>query len=104
MLSGAEIDESLAQGLEREIDKKEMDDESLKLFCNNTPIKINHPARSVPGLKSAVNGCNIAWSGDICLEGTLDLVSHALRITIRIHLFLASSFLIIVPSYIAISN
>ncbi|KAL6004609.1 hypothetical protein ACLOJK_005164 [Asimina triloba] len=68
VLSGMEIDESLAHGLEREIDKEEMDDESLKLFYNNASININQPTRSVPGLKSAINGCSIAWSGDICLE------------------------------------
>ncbi|XP_058084944.1 ABC transporter B family member 28 isoform X2 [Magnolia sinica] len=70
VLSGAEIDESLAYGLERELHKKELDDDSLRLFYNNASAEMNQVlnVHSVSGLKSAINGCNVAWSGDICLE------------------------------------
>ncbi|KAJ4951581.1 hypothetical protein NE237_028413 [Protea cynaroides] len=70
VLSGAEIDESLASGLERELQKKEVGDDSLKLFCDNGFTQKNQALNMqyMKALKSSSSGCNIAWSGDICLE------------------------------------
>ncbi|KAK9143554.1 hypothetical protein Syun_012954 [Stephania yunnanensis] len=69
VLSGTEIDDSLAYGLERELSSRELHDENLKLFYNNGSSEsylIN--SHYMSALKSARNGCSQAWSGDIVLE------------------------------------
>lgn len=68
VLSGSEIDKSLAYGLDREIHEKDVgDNSSLGLLYKDAYAKTD----LVPimhSLRSAVNECNLAWSGDICLE------------------------------------
>ncbi|GKU89405.1 hypothetical protein SLEP1_g3543 [Rubroshorea leprosula] len=70
ILSGTEIDEALAYGLEREIQQKEVHEENIKLFISNGSIeKTEHlNARYMSALKSARNVGSLAWSGDVCLE------------------------------------
>ncbi|XP_077248610.1 non-intrinsic ABC protein 8 [Tasmannia lanceolata] len=70
VLSGTEIDESLAYGLEREIhNKEEYDDDVGSLYKDVSAMK-NHVLSmlSMSELKSPNTGCSLAWSGDICLE------------------------------------
>ncbi|KAK9103451.1 hypothetical protein Sjap_020705 [Stephania japonica] len=69
VLSGTEIDDSLAYGLERELGSRELHEENLKLFYNNVSSE-SHLINShyMSALKSARNGCSQAWSGDIVLE------------------------------------
>ncbi|XP_057952558.1 ABC transporter B family member 28 [Malania oleifera] len=70
VLSGVEIDEALAYGLEKQIQQKEVHDENLSLFFANNYDKKNQTinAHYMSALKSASNVYNLAWSGDICLE------------------------------------
>ncbi|XVF81688.1 hypothetical protein PTKIN_Ptkin15bG0175500 [Pterospermum kingtungense] len=70
ILSGAEIDEALAYGLEKEIRKKEVDDENIKLFISNGAFEKVQQLNShyLPALKSSSNLGRLTWSGDICLE------------------------------------
>ncbi|KAF9617186.1 hypothetical protein IFM89_035068 [Coptis chinensis] len=70
VLSGTDTDDSLAYGLERELNEKEVCNESLKLFYNEGFTEENFAPnkRFMSALKSASNGCSVAWSGDICLE------------------------------------
>ncbi|XP_043716194.1 ABC transporter B family member 28-like [Telopea speciosissima] len=70
VLSGTEIDESLAFGLERELQKKEVDDGSLRIFHGNGSAEKNQALNMqyMTALKSSSSGCSLAWSGDICLE------------------------------------
>lgn len=77
VLSGTEIDESLAYGLERELHKREGYSGNLELFYNDESTEKNVALNEhyMSALKSSSNGCGIAWNGDICLEGILDLVS-----------------------------
>ncbi|OMO85985.1 hypothetical protein CCACVL1_09880 [Corchorus capsularis] len=70
VISGAEIDEALAYGLEKEIQKKEVNDENIKLFISNGAFEQNKKlnSRYMSALKSASNVGRLAWSGDVCLE------------------------------------
>lgn len=70
VLSGSETDESLAYGIERDLQKKEVHDENLKLFYDESLVEENlAPTKNyMSALKSASIGCSVAWSGDICLE------------------------------------
>ncbi|XP_010255552.1 PREDICTED: ABC transporter B family member 28 [Nelumbo nucifera] len=70
VLSGTEIDESLAYGLERELNKNEVDDDNLRLFYANGSTENNQALNThyMTALKSINSGCALAWSGDICLE------------------------------------
>lgn len=68
VLLRAEVDESLAYGLEREIQQKGAPDENFGLFLVNN---IDKETRNIPymsALKSASDVSKLAWSGDICLE------------------------------------
>ncbi|CAK9135221.1 unnamed protein product [Ilex paraguariensis] len=71
VLSGAEIDEALACGLEKEIKEKEVHDKHLGMFFDNgsyrkrQSLKVGH----MWSLNSASNVHSLAESGDICLEG-----------------------------------
>ncbi|KAH7557569.1 hypothetical protein JRO89_XS11G0181900 [Xanthoceras sorbifolium] len=69
VLSGTEIDESLAYGLEREIQQK-VHDENLKLFLFDGLNGKNQYTNMhyMSALKSASNVCSVAWSADVCLE------------------------------------
>ncbi|XP_065870480.1 ABC transporter B family member 28 [Euphorbia lathyris] len=70
VLSGVEIDEALAYGLEREIQEKIKHDEISKLFFVNGYSGKNHHMDTpyMSALKSASNLSTYAWSGDVCLE------------------------------------
>ncbi|KAJ8633653.1 hypothetical protein MRB53_026989 [Persea americana] len=67
ILSGTEIDESLAYGLDREIQEIELDDDSLGLLYKDESSR-KSTGSSINSFRSTSNGCNLAWSGDICLE------------------------------------
>ncbi|OVA16156.1 ABC transporter [Macleaya cordata] len=70
VLSGTEIDESLAYGLERQLHKKEAYNDNLGLFYNDESTEKNEALNMhyMSALKSTSNGCGIASKGDICLE------------------------------------
>ncbi|CAI0547011.1 unnamed protein product [Linum tenue] len=69
ILSGVEVDETLAYGLEREIQGKEHTDEAIKLFSDNGHSgKSTRNVHYMSALKSANNLSNLVWSADICLE------------------------------------
>ncbi|OWM79503.1 hypothetical protein CDL15_Pgr022915 [Punica granatum] len=70
ILSGVEIDKALAYGLEREMHIKGIDDENKKLFLvNGFDDTTQHPnMHPRSALKSVSWVCDLAWSGDICLE------------------------------------
>lgn len=78
MFSGGQIDEALAYGLERDIQRKEVDDEKLGLFfVNGFDEKNIFPnIHYMSALRSASNVHSLAWSGDVCLEGTTNAVSR----------------------------
>ena len=78
MFSGGQIDEALAYGLEREIQQKKVDDEKLGLFSvNGSNEKTIFPnIHYMSALRSTSNVHNIAWSGDICLEGIINAIPH----------------------------
>ncbi|KAI9161620.1 hypothetical protein LWI28_019124 [Acer negundo] len=69
VLSGTEIDEALAYGLEREIQQK-VYNENLKLFLfdgSNGKHQYSN-MHYMSALKSATSVCSVAWSADVCLE------------------------------------
>lgn len=71
ILSGAEIDEALAYGLERQIHSKNVEDEKLKLFAVNgfDERQQSDHVRYMSAMGSPSNLFNIVRSGDINLEG-----------------------------------
>nr|XP_019709057.1 ABC transporter B family member 28 isoform X2 [Elaeis guineensis]XP_019709058.1 ABC transporter B family member 28 isoform X2 [Elaeis guineensis] len=70
ILSATEIDESLAYGLDKEIQSKELEDVNLgSLYgdgysAKNQALNMHY----MSALRSASDGCSLAWFGDICLE------------------------------------
>ncbi|KAL2334605.1 hypothetical protein Fmac_015818 [Flemingia macrophylla] len=70
VLSGAQVDDSLAYGLERELKQKTVDDENYKLVLSNISTENGQKnyLHYMSALKTSSNLCNLAWSGDICLE------------------------------------
>ncbi|KAH0978993.1 hypothetical protein GBA52_006170 [Prunus armeniaca] len=70
VLSGVEIDESLAYGLEREMQQKKLLDENYRLFLIDGSSEKNQSVNThyMSALKSASNISRLAWSGDVCLE------------------------------------
>ncbi|XP_068634409.1 ABC transporter B family member 28 [Aristolochia californica] len=70
VLSGSDIDESLAYGLEREIHKKEQGDNKFELLYKDVNVMDTDTPNEHPlsPLESFSNGSNLAWCGDICLE------------------------------------
>ncbi|BFG23272.1 hypothetical protein CerSpe_095460 [Prunus speciosa] len=70
VLSGIEIDESLAYGLEREMQQKKLLDENYRLFLIDGSSEKNQSVNThyMSALKSASNISRLAWSGDVCLE------------------------------------
>ncbi|KAG6746431.1 hypothetical protein POTOM_050971 [Populus tomentosa] len=77
VLSGVEIDEALAYGLERQIQKKEVHDEKISLFLVDGYSGQNQifNAHYMSALKSANTVCSFAGSGDVCLEGLCPLIT-----------------------------
>ena len=71
VLSGSEVDESLAYSLKEEITQKKMHDKEFEIFAANgsgsKTSSLNVAYRT--SLKSAVSVHTLAGSGDICLEG-----------------------------------
>ncbi|KAB1210758.1 ABC transporter B family member 28 [Morella rubra] len=70
VLSGVEIDVALAYGLEKEIQQKELHDDSYKLFLINGygEKTLSRNLHYMSALKSASKVCGLAWSGDVFLE------------------------------------
>ncbi|KAJ1385746.1 P-loop containing nucleoside triphosphate hydrolase [Sesbania bispinosa] len=70
VLSGVQVDESLAYGLERELKQKALNDENYKLFFSNSSAEKNQKnyLHYMSALKSSSNLFSLAWSGDVCLE------------------------------------
>ncbi|CAL5404952.1 unnamed protein product [Camellia sinensis] len=70
VLAGAEIDEALAYGLERDIKRQEVHDKNLGLFFvsdsdrNNQSLNMHY----MSSLKSTSSLSTLTWSGDLCLE------------------------------------
>ncbi|GAV61824.1 ABC_tran domain-containing protein/ABC_membrane domain-containing protein [Cephalotus follicularis] len=70
VLSGSETDEALANGLEKEMHRKEVKDINIELFLfdgfdgSNRSLNMHY----MSPLKSTSNVCSLAWSGDVCLE------------------------------------
>lgn len=71
VLSGVQVDDALAYGLERELKQKAVNDENYKLFFSNGSADKNQTNYShyMSALKTSSNLLSLAWSGDICLEG-----------------------------------
>lgn len=73
ILSGSEIDEALAYGLERQIQPKDVQDEKFKFFVVNgfeEKQRSDH-VRYMSALGSSSDLFKIVWSGDISLEGNV---------------------------------
>ncbi|KAJ8752830.1 hypothetical protein K2173_008565 [Erythroxylum novogranatense] len=70
VLSGVEIDEALANGLEKELQQRKEHDEITRLFFVNGYSGKNQylNMRYMSALKSASSVSSLAWSGDVCLE------------------------------------
>lgn len=81
VLSGVEIDVALAYGLEKEIQQKELHDDSYKLFLINGygEKTLTRNLHYMSALKSASKVCGLAWSGDVFLEG----INHSKFILLR---------------------
>ena len=71
VLSGVQVDDALAYGLERELKQKAVDDENYKLFFSNSSTEKNQKKylHYMSALKTSSNLFSLAWSGDVCLEG-----------------------------------
>lgn len=71
VLSGVQVDDALAYGLERELKQKAGNDENYKLFFSNSSDEKNQNSHLhyMSALKTSSNVFSLAWSGDICLEG-----------------------------------
>lgn len=74
VLSGVEIDEALAYGLEREIRQTKLLDEKYGLFISDSSSEKNQSINThyMSDLRSATNVGRLAGSGDVCLEGIFD--------------------------------
>ncbi|XP_004308120.1 PREDICTED: ABC transporter B family member 28-like [Fragaria vesca subsp. vesca] len=70
VLSGVEIDEALAYGLEKEMQQNKLLDENYRLFLIDGSYEKNQSVNThyMSALKSASNVGRLAWSGDVCLE------------------------------------
>ncbi|KAB2596620.1 ABC transporter B family member 28 [Pyrus ussuriensis x Pyrus communis] len=70
VLSGVEIDEALAYGLEREMQQKKLLDENYRLFLIDGLSETNQSVNThyMSALKSGSNISRLAWSGNVCLE------------------------------------
>lgn len=70
-MSGFQVDDALAYGLERELKQKSVDDENYKFVLSNIATENNQKNyfHYMSALKTSSNLFSLAWSGDICLEG-----------------------------------
>ncbi|KAK7283673.1 hypothetical protein RIF29_13366 [Crotalaria pallida] len=70
VLSGIQIDDALAKGLERELKQKAGDDENYKLFFSINYAEKNQSnyLQYMSALKTSSNLFSLPWSGDVCLE------------------------------------
>ncbi|KAL7003271.1 ABC transporter B member 28 [Sarracenia purpurea var. burkii] len=70
VLSGVEIDEALAYGLERDIKRQVVDDKNFGLLFVNGSDKNSQSLNMhyMSALKSTSSLRSLAWSGDLCLE------------------------------------
>ncbi|TKY45105.1 ABC transporter B family member 28 [Spatholobus suberectus] len=70
VLSGVQVDDALAYGLERELKQRTVDDENYKLVLSNISTENNQKnyLHYMSALKTSSNVFSLAWSGDICLE------------------------------------
>ncbi|KAK7380236.1 hypothetical protein VNO78_32741 [Psophocarpus tetragonolobus] len=70
VLSGVQVDDALAYGLERELKQKTVDDENYKLVLSNisTENSQKNYLHYMSALKTSSNLFSLAQSGDICLE------------------------------------
>jgi len=64
ILSAKDIDDSLAYGLAKELDSKELEDSNGGVYENGSVNK-----HFMSELKSSSSCSNLAWSGDIHLKG-----------------------------------
>jgi ATP-binding cassette subfamily B (MDR/TAP) protein 8 len=71
VLSGVQVDDALAYGLERELKQKAVNNDNLKLFFSDgsSEKNQNNHLHYMSALKTSTNLFSLAWSGDICLEG-----------------------------------
>ena len=101
VLSGAEIDEALAYGLNKDIKLMKMPDKEFGIFLVNG-FESQTQSLDMPyttSLKSASSVRSLAGSGDICLEGMCCMVSSLLHA--RVDMFHAKgvkSLLMIITS------
>lgn len=84
VLSDVQVDDALAYGLERELKQKAVNDENYKLFFSNGSPEENQKNYShyMSALKTSSNLINLAWSGDVCLEGISIAISSSLKMCI----------------------
>ncbi|KFK29048.1 hypothetical protein AALP_AA7G081900 [Arabis alpina] len=70
ILNAVDIDEALAYGLERDINRKKVQDENLRLFLSSgSNVNIRHLDNYyMSDLKSSNNLRTLTWAGDVCLE------------------------------------
>ncbi|WJX71348.1 ABC transporter B member 28 [Trifolium repens] len=70
VLSGVQVDDALAYGLERELKQKAVNNDNLKLFFSDgsSEKNQNNHLHYMSALKTSTNLFSLAWSGDICLE------------------------------------
>ncbi|CAK8532552.1 unnamed protein product [Lathyrus sativus] len=70
VLSGVQVDDALAYGLERELKQKAVNDGNYKLFFSNSSDEKNQNSHLhyMSALKTSSNVFSLAWSGDICLK------------------------------------
>lgn len=92
-LSAIDIDESLAYGLDKEFQAKEVQDDNIGLVYKNGEQHQALNRRYMSALRSANDWCSLAWSGDICLEGRYDSLPGVLT---SASLFFHSSYLFFV--------
>ncbi|KAL2920602.1 ABC transporter B family member 28 [Bienertia sinuspersici] len=70
IISGSEIDEALAYGLERQIQPEDVQDEKFQLYVNGFDEKQrSYHLHYMSTLGSSNDLFNVVWSGDIRLEG-----------------------------------
>ncbi|KAJ0974571.1 hypothetical protein J5N97_016536 [Dioscorea zingiberensis] len=65
VISASEIDESLAFGLDKELEHSDIGLIHKDIYSEKIPVLNSH---YMSALRSSSNGCSLAWSGDICLE------------------------------------
>ncbi|CAL0303419.1 unnamed protein product [Lupinus luteus] len=70
VLSGVQIDDALANGLERELKQKAGGDENYKLFFSTNSDEKNQSnhLQYMSALKTSSNLVSLTWSGDVSLE------------------------------------